>query len=80
MHISAPSPKYFRGRRLNEMPRAQKGLALKEAVNKKFAIARTRLPAREGDSLMTWVTVWSNDMGDTFAVGRLGARLNKLAK
>ena len=22
----------------------------------------------------------SNDMGDTFAVGRLGARLNKLAK
>ena len=29
---------------------------------------------------MTWVTVWSNDMGDTFAVGRLGARLNKLAK
>ena len=38
------------------------------------------LAASGRDSLMTWVTVWSNDIGDTFAVGRLGARLNKLAK
>src|SRR6266536_6191513 len=28
---------------------------------------------------MTWVTLCSNDMGNTFALGRLGARLNKLA-
>ncbi len=35
--------------------------------------------ARVWDRLMTWVTLCSNDMGNTFALGRVGARLNKLA-